>query len=769
MPQRNKPDVNPAQSPSAQMDLSDFFQKGLACHHQGRLAEAKIIYEEVIKFNPKHFEALHLLGVIAAQSNNFEVAVDLIGKAIEINPNNSSFYSSRGNALKELKRPEEAIASYEKAISIKPNYAEAYSNRGVALQGLKRLDEALLSYDIAIDIKRDYAEAYYNRGNALTDAKRFDEALMSYDKAISINPHFAEAFYNRGNVLKDLKRLSDALLNYDKLITIRPDYAEAYSNRGVALQYLNRLDEALLSYEKAISIKPNYAEAYYNCGNTLQELGRLEESILSYEKAISINQDYAEAYFNLGNVLQRLKRLEEAVASYKKAFALRPEHEYLFGALLHTKMLMCDWHNFDSSVDCLIGAIDNDKKYSTSFAVLALTDSASTQLKASKIFVNDKQPLNSSLGFISKSSRKDKIRIGYYSADFREHPVSYLTAELFELHEKSKFELFAFYYGPADSSDIHKRVSSAFHKFIDVRLSTDKEVAQLSRDIGIDIGIDLTGNTADNRVGIFSYRAAPVQVSYLGYLGTMGAEYYDYLIADKTIIPAASQQYYSEKIIYLPSYQVNDSTREIADKNFTRAELGLPEHGFVFCCFNSNYKITPYTFGGWMRILSAVPDSVLFLYADNIWAEQNLKKEARKRGVSQTRLVFGARVNRSDYLARYRAADLFLDTLPYNAGTTASDALWAELPVLTCMGESFASRVAASLLNAIELPELITTTQAQYEATAIELATYPAKLKEIREKLRRNRLTTALFDTPRFVTHIEAAYTKMYELYYAKS
>jgi predicted O-linked N-acetylglucosamine transferase (SPINDLY family) len=281
----------------------------------------------------------------------------------------------------------------------------------------------------------------------------------------------------------------------------------------------------------------------------------------------------------------------------------------------------------------------------------------------------------------------------------------------------------------------------------------------------IDIAIDLSGLTGNERTGIFAYRAAPVQLSYLGYLGTMGVEHYDYLIADKTTIPTEHHQYFKEKIVYLPSYQVNDSKRLISDKVFGKTELHLPINAFVFCCFNNNYKIIPTAFDTWMRILNAVPNSVLLLYAENKWAEANLKLEAEKRGVCQTRLAFSNRIERSEYLARYRLADLFLDTLPYNAGTTASDALWAGLPVLTCMGESFASRMAASVLNAIELPELVTTTQEQYEAKAIELATNPAKLRAIKDKLERNRLTTALFDTPRFTKHIEAAYTQIYERY----
>ena len=426
---------------------------------------------------------------------------------------------------------------------------------------------------------------------------------------------------------------------------------------------------------------------------------------------------------------------------------------------------MCDWQNFEADLENLSLRISEGKKLSPSFPILALTDSLSLQRKASEIWMNDKHPPNYSLGFIPKLPRKEKIKIGYYSYDFREHPVSYLAVELFELHDKNNFDLIAFYYGPPDSSIMHKRVSSAFNEFIDIRLKSDKEVAELSRLMEIDIAIDLSGLTGNERTGIFAYRAAPVQLSYLGYLGTMGVEYYDYLIADKTTIPTEHHQYFKEKIVYLPSYQVNDSKRLISDKVFEKTELNLPLNAFVFCCFNNNYKITPPTFDGWMRILNAVPDSVLVLYAENQWAEANLKLEAEKRGVSKTRLAFGNRIERSEYLARYRLADLFLDTLPYNAGTTASDALWAGLPVLTCMGESFASRAAASVLNAIELPELVTTTHEQYEAKAIELATNPAKLRAIKDKLERNRLTTALFDTPRFTKHIEAAYTQMYERY----
>jgi predicted O-linked N-acetylglucosamine transferase (SPINDLY family) len=355
--------------------------------------------------------------------------------------------------------------------------------------------------------------------------------------------------------------------------------------------------------------------------------------------------------------------------------------------------------------------------------------------------------------------------VGYFSADFRNHAVSLLTAELYELHDKNKFEIFAFSFGLDDKSPMRLRLSQAFNQFIDVSDMSDSGIAELSRSLQIDIAVDLGGHTQESRTGIFPYRAAPIQTSYIGYLGTMGAEYYDYLLADKTIIPDGLQKFYSEKIAYLPSYQVNDRKRTISERQFTRGELGLPETGFVFCCFNNNYKILSSTFDSWMRILNAVEGSVLFLCADNEWAKANLIDEARLRGVDSARLVFGGRIPAEEYLARYRVCDLFLDTFPYNAGTTASDALWTGLPVLTLMGQSFASRVAASLLNAIGLPELITTTQEQYEALAIELAINPKKLENIKFKLANNRLTAPLFETPLFTKNLEAAYVKMIERY----
>jgi len=362
--------------------------------------------------------------------------------------------------------------------------------------------------------------------------------------------------------------------------------------------------------------------------------------------------------------------------------------------------------------------------------------------------------------------KKNRIRIGYYSSDFYNHATSYLIAELIELHNRKIFEVIAFSFGRDSKDKMQLRISKAFDQFIDVRLKSDKDIAIISREMSIDIAIDLKGFTQGQRLGIFSYRAAPIQVNYIGYPGSMASEYIDYIIADRLLIPSQSRKYYSEKIVYLPnSYQVNDRKREITDKLFTKEELGLPPDGFVFCCFNNNFKITPYIFDEWVRILEAVAGSILWLLEDNPTAKVNLQKEIRQRGIEPSRLIFAKRLELPHHLARHRVADLFLDTSPCNAHTTASDALWAGLPVLTCIGESFASRVAASLLNAIELPELITTSKEQYVNTAIELATKPEKLNTIKEKLNRNRLTTALFDTQRYTKHIEDAFTQMYERY----
>jgi len=734
-------------------------------HQQGKLDQAEVIYQQLLEIDAKNANALHFLGVIYYQTGQYQSAVAIIGQAIAINANIESYHSNLGLVLHEMKELNAAVASYDKAIALNPDFTEAHYNRGNALQELKQFDAAIASYDKAIDLKSNYAEAHYNRGNALQELKQFDAAVASYEKAIFLKPDYAEVYSNLGAALQELKKFDAAVVSYEKAITLKPDSAEVYSNLGAAHKELKQLDTAVVSCDKAITLKPDFAPAYLNRGTALQELKQLDASIADYDKAIALKPDFTEAHYNRGNALQELKQFDAAIASYDKAIELKPDYDYLFGMRLHLKMHLCCWQEFESNVSELSLKTQTNAKATTCLPLLALPIGLTEQRKAAETWSTDKYPYNPSLGLILKSLSKPKIRIGYYSADFHAHPVSILSVGLFEYHDKSKFELIAFSFGPETQDEIRGRIKNAFDKFIDVSSMSDKGVAALSRELGVDIAIDLGGYTQNCRTGIFSFRAAPIQLSYLGYLGTMGAEYYDYLIADITIIPVNSQKYYSEKIVYLPTYQVNDSKQEISRASLSREALNLPRSSFVYCCFNANFKITPSTFDGWMRILKAVPESVLLLYTDISTAAKNLKMEAEKRGVNPERLIFGEKLIRTQYLARCRSADLFLDTLPYNAGATASDALWAGLPVLTCMGDSFASRYAASMLFAIGLPELVTETQDEYEALAIELAKNPIKLKIIKDKLDSNRLTTSLFDTLRFTKNLESAFFAMHERY----
>ena len=593
----------------------------------------------------------------------------------------------------------------------------------------------------------------------------FDRADSILKRVLEVDSKNLSVLHILGLIKASQSRYKEATDYLSKAARIDPNDPSLQYNLAKALSDSGSDIEALTHHKKAVELAPNNPEAWLNYGKTVFNLGWHDEAIAHYDQALALKPDYAEGWSNKGITLHELKCFDEAIAHYDKALSLKPNIDWVSGDLLHTKMKICSWSNLSGDLEGIAKRVLANEKVSTPFALLALNDDALLHKRSAEIYAQTKYPFKPALGPISRRPKNKKIRMGYFSADFRNHPVSFLTAELFELHDKNRFEITAFSFGADDKSLIRLRLSQAFNQFIDVRQKSDKEIAQLARELEIDIAVDLGGHTKDSRTGIFSYRAAPIQASYIGYLGTMGVEYYDYLLADEIIIPKDSQQFYSEKITYLASYQSNDRKRIISNRVFTRQELGLPEKGFVFCCFNNNYKILPATFDGWMRILKAVESSVLFLYSENKWAEENLKKEAKARGIDSSRLVFGRQIPMEEYLARYRVCNLFLDTIPYNAGTTASDALWTGLPVLTLIGQSFASRVAASLLKAIGLPELITNSQEEYEALAIELAISPKKLAEIKLKLANNRMTTPLFDTPLFTKNLEAAYIKMYERY----
>jgi predicted O-linked N-acetylglucosamine transferase (SPINDLY family) len=563
-------------------------------------------------------------------------------------------------------------------------------------------------------------------------------------------------------------RLTEAEALYRDILRRDPNHFDALHLCGVAALQARRTAEGVALVRDAIALHAGVAEAHGNLANGLRELRRFEEALPSFDRAIALKPNDAQLHRDRAMTLQNLGRHAEALAGLADAVALQPDLEFAPGMIVHTRMLMCDWDGLDHDLAALIERVARGDKAAMPFTVIAWSDSPRLQRQAAEIYVRAKCPANATLPPIARHPPHERLRVGYFSADLHNHATAWLAAELFERHDPASFELTAFAWGSDGEDAMRARLVAGFDRFIDVRDRSDRDVAALARELQIDIAVDLKGFTKDFRTGIFACRAAPVQVSYLGYPGTMGADYIDYIVADPPLIQDAEQQHYAEKIVWLPdSYQVNDSRRRIADRTPTRAEADLPPEGFVFCCFNQSLKITPAVFAGWMRILRQVEGSVLWLFQDNDAAVANLRAAAAGHGIDPGRLVFAARQPLPDHLARHRLADLFLDTAPYNAHTTASDALWAGLPVLTRMGATFASRVAASLLHAVGLPELITTTPDAYEALAVALATNPDALAALRQTLARNRPTAALFDTARFTTHLESAYRTMAARYQA--
>ncbi|MBU3605939.1 tetratricopeptide repeat protein [Polynucleobacter sp. MWH-Creno-3A4] len=696
----------------------------------GQFSKAENLLKEVLQSEPLNIAALEISGLVNAAQGKHAEAAKYLKQAAQINPHNFSTQYNLAKALSECNEHQASIAHHELAIKLSPNNPEAWNNYGKSLSSIKQSDRAIEAFTKALEINQQYPEAMHNLGSTLAELKQ-------HDKAIEV---------------------------FDKLIALMPDRAEVWSNKGKALYELKRYSEANAHYEKAISLKPDFADAWLSWGNVFWGLKQYDEAISCTLKAIELNPNIPLYWHNLGVNFTSLRLYKDALKAFDKVLSLDPDFPYLMGTWLHTKMLLADWSNLDHDLNILNTKIEQGKGVATPFSILGLSNSEAINHQTAKIQIEHKYPFNPSLGPI-QPRQNPKIKLGYFSADYKTHAVAALIANLIESHDRNHFEVIGFSYGVADLKDpMRERLSKAFDTFIDVQDKSDLEIAALSRELGVDIAIDLGGHTADARTGIFAFRAASIQVNYLGYPGTMGANYYDYIIADKTIIPEANAQFFTEKVAYLPhTYQPNDRKREISSRQFTRSELGLPEDSFIFCCFNNNYKITPITFDSWCRILHAVESSALWLLEDNHTAAPNLQKEFAARGINPARLVFAPRIDSVEHLARHRLADLFIDTLPYNAHTTASDALWAGLPVLTLLGHTFPGKVAASLLHAIRLPELVTHSTKEFEALAIELGNHPERLNSIKQKLASNRLTSPLFDIDSFTRDIECIYQKMHQ------
>lgn len=718
--------------PDQLMQSGSHKSQGNAFLGQGKLDEAAASYRQAIAENPLDADARLNLGFVLSEQEHYEEAERALRQALEINPALADAFYILGVMSKAQENLAGTIENLTRAVELKPDFEIIYSELCQLLFQSGQTERARDIILKGISLCPERADFHYYLGNLYAAENNADQAINCFLKALSIQPDHAQVYFSLGHTFRKLGRYEEALVNYDHAILLKPDFVDAFNDRGIVLGWLGRYEESLPNFRRVLQIQPQHAHALSNLGMMLTNLGRHDDAVFSFAELIELVPDYPYA---IG---------------------------YLFGAQIHS----CDWSLYASNLDRINRAVIEGKRAVVPFTFLAAAESPALQLQCTQTYVADVYPPSRSPLWTGQHYQHDKIRIAYLSADFHDHATAYLMAELFELHDQERFEIVAISFGPDSKGGMRERLRRSLRQFVDVRRKSDHEVASLLREKEIDIAIDLKGFTTDSRAGILAQRPCPIQVNYLGFPGSIGGNYIDYILADPYVIPLAHQDYYAEKIVWLPdTYQVNDSQRRIAQRTPTRLESGLPEAGFIFCCFNNNYKITPDVFDVWMRLLNEVKGSVLWLLEDNVSASRNLRVEAVRRGVAAGRLVFAPRMNLEEHLARHRLADLFLDTRPCNAHTTASDALWSGLPVITCMGNTFPGRVAASLLNAVGLPELITERLEEYEALSLKLATSPALLSEIREKLRRNRSNFPLVDAKRFCIHLESAYTFMWERY----
>ena len=704
----------------------------IAIRHQesGNLMEAARLYSEIIRSDPKAFEALYRLGLIHFQHGRFADAERLFASAIQNNPSMVDAFFARGCAMQQLMRHDDALKLFAQALALRPDYVEVRNNRGVSLLALKRYEEALASFDRVLSARPGLAMIESNRAAALTGLGRYAEALQAGEKAIRGNPNDAEAWYNKGAALGGLDRFEEAITAFDKALALNPVHIQALAYRGISLAMLGRHEEAIASYDKGLRIEPRNVDLLYN---------RLTS-------------------------LFGLKRYEQALKDCEAVLALDPEYKYVRGCLVHSRLQVCDWRNLETEKERLSAALRAGKRVLRPLQTILLSGDESEQLQCSRIWAENDCPKSKAPLWRGERYAHERIRLAYVSGDFRTHAVASLMAGVFENHDRDRFETYAISLS-REQGAMRSRMEHAFEHFIDVGGKSAKDAAALLRGIEVDIVVDLMGFTEGSETRIFAERPAPIQVNYLGFPGTMGADYIDYILVDEIVVPAKNRPCYTERLVHLPhSYLPADNARSISTHTPNRTEAGLPESGFVFCSFNNLAKIVPPMFDVWMRLLKQVEGSVLWLSAASPTAIRNLRHEASQRGVSGERLIFADFTpDPADHLARLSLADLFLDTLPYNAHAGGSDALWAGVPILTCMGAAFAGRVGASLLSALGVPELITHTLDAYETRALQLAREPEELKSIKAKLVRQRTASPLFDTVRFTRNLESAFQLMHE------
>ncbi|WP_210519670.1 tetratricopeptide repeat protein [Thalassospira sp. ER-Se-21-Dark] len=702
----------------AKLKVDQAMKRAKAHMRKGEMAEARALYEAVLADYPKNERVKTAL---AELSGPVKVAAP-----------------SKGAASGTTEPPAEVFAKL----------SQAY--QAGRLQDVHAMTGQLLSQ------YGNSAKLWNFRAAVSSNLNLLDDAEQALRQVVRLQPGMVAAKSNLGVILERLGKLAEAEECYRAVIASAPEFAEAHNNLGNILKSSGKLEEAQGCYINAIARKADYADAHYNLANTLRERDQLEDAKQQYFKTLKLQPKLAEAWYGLGQTLAELKSAPEAVEAYQRALAIKPGYVLAIVELLREQSRLCDWRACDL-FDQYGAQLGVTGEAALPFPLLPFEDNPAHQLARSRNWAQSHFSAAAPVSTIQPTPADGrKIRLGYFSADFHDHATMFLMAGILRHHDRSKFEIFAFSYGHTTDGAQRDQMLENVDQFFDVQEMSDGVLVAFAREQNLDIAIDLKGYTRNSRLEPFAKRVAPLQISYLGYPGTLGADFIDYIIADPVVIPPEQRSGYHEKIIYLPGcYQPNDNTRDISNKPMTRAELGLPEDGFVFCCLNNNYKIMPAEFAIWMRVMKKVEGSVLWLWCNDDVAKTNLRESAEKHGVSGDRLIFAGYMPQSEHLARLRHADLFIDTFNVNAHTTASDALWAGLPVVTLAGKQFAARVAASLLSVIGLPELTAETPEAYEELILKLAQNPDMLADLRTKLDANRLTQPLFDTEGYTRGFE--------------
>lgn len=779
----------------------------------GDLETAKKCYLEAIRIKPDFAIAWSNLAGVFKDEGQYKTAVAYYQEAIRICPQFADAHSNLGNVLKELGQLDDAIASYELAIKLRPDFAISHGNLASCHYDRGDMTTAIRIFKYAIQLEPNFPDAYNNLGNALREIEEVDEAINCYRAALRLKPDHPHAYNNLGNAMKDKGLIQEAIHCYVTAVRLMPRFAAAHSNLGSVLKEQGKTDQALAHYQEAIAIAPQFADAYSNMGNTYKEVGKMEEATKCYNKAIQLSPKFADAYCNLGSLYRDSGELKLAIENYRKALQFKPNFPDAVANLFNALASVCDWTNYEENFARLTQLTETQLLSQSKhvcqipsvqpFHSLAYQMSLEEMQQIARRYAS-KFTLNSSLiernATFSQKPPQWKMRIGYVSSDFGNHPMAHLMQSVFGLHDKEKYEISCYSLAPSDKSAWRSRIERDATAFYDISEMHFGDAVDLIRSHRLQILINLNGYTKGSKNEIFALRPAPLQVSLMGFCGTMGASFMNYIIADETVIPPEFRTYYDEKIISMPhSYFVNDhkqSSRFILNEDklavsagkggeqpegneekqdqpaptpkcdsVRRAQYGLSEDSFVFCNFNQLYKITPELFDTWVRILKRVPNSVLWLLRFPGAAEENIMREARKRGLRYDQIVFSDVVPKEEHIRRCVLADLCLDTTNYNSHTTACDLLWAATPIITCPGDKMAARVCASLLKSCGLEELIVPSLAEYEELACTLATDTDKLYEMRSHLEKARTNCAAFDTARWVKNIEKGFDTVWEMY----